>query len=209
MMLSASERQMLEQATATYEANVSRVLEYLNGRGIGEEVAKHYRLGFVAEPTPGYGDEDYVGRLTIPYITPAGVVDVRFRSLAGDGPKYLSRVGAKARMFNTRALQRSSRNVLICEGEIDTVIADGVVGIPAVGVPGASNWHKHYPLLFEGYQRVFVMSDGDSAGREFGKKVVSTLDNAVSITMPDGMDVNDVLINEGASGIRRRVGISV
>ena len=207
-MLSASERQVLEQATATYEANAHRVMEYLESRGLSAEVVKHYRLGFVAEPTPGYGDEDYVGRLTIPYITPAGVVDIRFRSLAGDGPKYLSRVGAKARMFNTTALQKVSRNILICEGEIDTVVADGVVGVPAVGVPGASNWHKHYPLLFEGYQRVFVMSDGDNAGRDFGKKVVGSLDNAVSVTMPDGMDVNDVLLKEGPSGIRRRVGIS-
>ena len=207
-MLSASERDLLEQATQAYERHLPEVEEYLEGRGIPLEVARTYRLGCVAEPTPGFGDDEYVGRLTIPYITPAGVVDIRYRALTDGGPKYLSRVGAKSKMFNTRAFRKVSRAILVCEGELDTVIADGLAGVPAVGVPGASNWHKHYPLLFEGYQRVFVMADGDQAGRDFGKKVVSTLDNAVVVTMPDGMDVNDVFQREGAAGIRRRVGIS-
>lgn len=207
MMLTASERELFEQATATYEGNLPLIEDYLNGRGIPLQVAAKYRLGYVAEPTPGMGDDDVVGRLAIPYITNAGVVDIRFRVLAGEGPKYLSRPGAKARMYNVRAFQRVARAILICEGEVDTLVAEGIAGLPAVGVPGASNWHAHYPLLFEGYQRVFVMADGDQAGRDFGKRVVSSLDNAVVVTMPDGMDVNDLVRDEGAEALRRKVGI--
>lgn len=206
-MLSASERDLLEQATSRYEAALPAIEQYLLGRGVTLQVARTYRLGYVAEPTPGMGDDDYVGRLAIPYLAPSGVVDLRYRTITGDGPKYLSRVGAKAKMFNVRALQRVSRNILVCEGEIDTLVAEALASLPAVGVPGASNWHAHYPLLFEGYQRVFVMADGDQAGKDFAKKVVGSLENAVAINMPDGMDVNDVILAEGPEGIRRRVGI--
>ncbi len=47
-----------------------------------------FRLGFVANPETGH--EIYQGKLAIPYITPSGVIDIRFRSLNNDsGPKYL------------------------------------------------------------------------------------------------------------------------
>lgn len=210
MRLSTSDRTLLEQAVQKYEANLGMVEDYLAGRGIPAATARMYRLGYVNEPTPGLGDDEYVGRLAIPYLTPAGVVDVRYRIVnpALSGPKYLSRPGSTVRMYGVKALARASTFVGICEGEIDTIVCDGLAGIPSVGVPGASNWAKHYPLLFEGFQRVFVFCDGDQAGRDFGKKVASTIDQAVMISMPEGMDVNDVYRAEGPDGLTRRAGIS-
>jgi DNA primase len=207
--LSVSDRTLLEQAVQRYEANLEYVQEYLAGRGIPQAIARTYRLGYVAEPTPGLGDDEYVGRLAIPYLSPSGVVDIRYRivSQSASGPKYISRPGSTVRLFGVNALAQASTFIGICEGEIDTIIAN-TAGIPSVGVPGASNWAKHYPLLFEGFQRVFVFCDGDQAGRDFGKKVISTLDQAVMVTMPEGMDVNDVYRAEGPDGLTRRAGIS-
>lgn len=166
------------------------------------------RLGYVAEPTPGYGDGEYVGRLAIPYVTPSGVVDVRFRTLNNAGPKYLSRPGSTTRMFGVSSLFTATTTVGVCEGELDTIVATHVARVPSVGVPGASNWQRHYPLLFEGFQRVFVFADGDQAGRDFARKVAASVEQAVIIDMPDGMDVSELVRAEGPDALRRKAGIS-
>lgn len=206
---SASVRECLEQATSQYQHDLagSQGEAHLAARGIDLQTAHTYRLGYVASPIPG--DEDMKGRLAIPYETPVGgVVNMRFRTLAGDGPRYLSHAGTHTFLFNVRALHKPGDTIALCEGELDTVVADGLCDINAIGVAGASNWMKHYPLLLEDYRRVVVLADGDAAGREFAKKVVSTLSNAVAVPMPDGADVNEVFLAEGPDAIRRRAGIS-
>lgn len=205
---SVLDKSLLEQAVQTYESNLDQVVEYLEGRGIPRAVAVTCRLGYVAEPTPGLGDGEFVGRLAIPFLTPSGVVDVRYRTLNSTGPKYLSRPGSSVRMFGVNSLFNAGTFIGIAEGELDAIVATHVASIPSVGVPGASNWQKHYPLLFEGFQRVYVFADGDQAGRDFAKKVASSIEQAVIVEMPDGMDVSDVVAAEGPDALKRRAGIS-
>jgi DNA primase len=199
---------MLEPLAASYAQASSYISAYLAGRGIDGATAAQFRLGYVAQATPGAGDDDYVGRMSIPYETPSGTVDIRYRALHSTGPKYLSRPGSRARLYNVGDLRKVARRICICEGELDTIITSALCGVPAVGVPGANAWQPHFPYLFEHYERVYVLADGDTAGRDFGKRVASQVERAVVINMPEGMDVNDCFLAEGAEGIRRRVGIS-
>jgi len=37
-----------------------------------------FHLGVVVDPLPGH--EQFLGRVAIPYVTPSGVVDIRFRA---------------------------------------------------------------------------------------------------------------------------------
>lgn len=206
--LSVSQKNYLEKAASAYHHQIDAGgAAYLTGRGIGKEVAATYRLGSVVEPL--VGDDDYEGRLSIPYITPAGgVVDIRYRALMPEQtPKYLSRTGAESKLYNVSALLKNSETIAICEGEIDAITMDALVGIPAVGVPGANNWRRHFRLLFEDYTQVLIMCDGDQAGKEFGKRISSELDGATVIHCPEGSDVNDLYLQEGAEGIRKRVGL--
>ena len=102
--LSKSQRESLAKATENYEQNLDEVLPYLAGRGITEETARMFRLGFVKQPETGH--EPYTGKLAIPYLTPSGVIDIRFRSLNADaGPKYMSRPGASTHIYNISALE--------------------------------------------------------------------------------------------------------
>lgn len=203
--LSASQKRYVATATETYHRTVAGAAEYLAARGITEELAAMYHLGYVAEPL--VGDEEYSGRLAIPYVTTSGPIDIRFRSLNGEQPKYLSRAGAKTHMFNVQALYRNSPWIAVCEGELDTIIMDGACGIPAVGVPGANNWRDHFRLLLEDYEIIFVLCDGDQAGRDFGKKIASEVDGATVVHLPEGMDVNDLYLTEGKEGLLKRLGL--
>lgn len=204
--LSVLQRNTLEQATSRYAAAVGAAGDYLTLRGIPVEVANGFRLGVVAEPLPE--DSDFAGRLAIPYLTGAGVVDIRFRALTPDqSPKYLSKPNAKTRMFNVPALLTDSPVVAVCEGEIDTMVMQALVGVPAVGIPGANNWKPHFRLLLEDFERVIVMCDGDQAGRDFGKKISGELDNAAVVHLPDGLDVNDGYLQHGSDWLRQRMGV--
>lgn len=204
--LSASQKRSLTAAAEHYAASVDQAGAYLSARGITEQIARTFRLGVVSDPLPG--DEDYMGRLSIPYLTPAGVVDLRFRAMQeGQSPKYLGMPDRQTRLFNVQALFTPSTTVAVCEGELDTIVMHSLVGVPAVGVPGAQGWKPHYRLLLEDFERVIVMCDGDQAGREFGRKVASELDNVTVVHLPDGVDVNEAYLTQGVDFIKQKAGV--
>lgn len=184
-----------EHLTARYEANIHLAADWLEGRGLTLDDASVFRLGVVADDSPESGP--YKDRLAIPYLTPSGVVDIRFRTLMPLGPKYLSRPGADGHLFNVAALWRDSNEIVICEGELDAIVADLYSGIPAVGVPGVNLWKKYYRKLFADYDRVLVIGDGDEAGRDFANRIAGQMDNAFPVSMPDGLDINDLYLREG------------
>ena len=192
--------QNFETLTARYEENISLAADWLEGRGLIVDDAALYRLGVVNDDSPESGP--YKGRLSIPYLTPNGVVDIRFRSMLPLGPKYLSRPGAAAHLYNVPALWRDAKQIAICEGEIDAIVMDLYSGIPAVGVPGVQLWKDHFRRVFADYDRVLIIGDGDDAGREFANRIAGTMDNAVAVKMRDGMDVNDLLLYEGITAVK-------
>ena len=164
-----------------------------------------FRLGFVKNPEAGH--EPYQGKLAIPYLTPSGVIDIRFRSLNADsGPKYLSRPGASTHIFNVAALNTDSDVLVICEGEIDTMIATQV-WFAAVGLPGANNWKPFYTRVLADWEKIMLFCDGDNAGKEMAKTITRELDNVFPIFMPENCDVNDVYLAEGAAGLHKRAGV--
>ena len=202
--LSKSQRELLEKASAKYAENLSEVMPYLTSRGITEQTAITFRLGFVKEPEIGH--ELYKGKLAIPYLTPTGVVDIRFRSLNGDGPKYLTRPGANSHIYNIGALNSEGDTLVVCEGEMDTIIATQA-GFKAVGLPGANTWKPFYSRVLADWTKVMLLCDGDNAGREMAKSIMQQLDNVLPVFMPDGLDVNDVYLSEGAEGLHKRIGV--
>jgi DNA primase len=205
MRLSKSQKELLEKATESYAQNLQEIVPYLQSRGITEQTAIMFRLGFVREPEMGH--EPYVGKLAIPYLTPTGVIDIRFRSLNSDGgPKYLSRPGATTHIYNINALSNDSDVLAICEGELDTVVATQA-GFSAVGLPGANNWKSFYTRVLADWSKVVLLCDGDNAGREMAKHLSRELDNVFPVFMPEGQDVNDVYLLEGADGLRKRAGV--
>jgi len=209
-MLNAEQRASLTEAAERYCNNLTpQAASYLEERGITMEVASTYRLGSVVDPSAGH--EHALGRLSIPYITPAGVVGIKFRTIDGGTPKYLWPTGQKIGLFNVTDLHRYSDTIAICEGEIDTIVLSGVVGIPAVGVAGVSQWKPWFPKLFESYNRILIFADNDvkedgrNPGQELAKRIKEDLNQATIIHLPDNQDVNDVYLHHGNSWFTTRL----
>ena len=205
MKQSQSQKELLGKATQKYAEHISLAGDYLQSRGISKEAALRARLGVVVEPEPG--QEQYIGRLSIPYITKTGVVDLRFRSLdPAVEPKYMGMVGATTRMYNVLDIEVAGDWIGVCEGELDTLTMSRMVGIPCVGVPGANSWKKHYTRLLADFERVFVFADGDQPGKEFATSLSRELPVTI-VSMEDGEDVNSAFVKYGSDYIRQRMGM--
>lgn len=210
--LSESQRESLTEAVTAFASQLPGSLaeEHLEERGLLDEAlaeaTARFRLGYVGDPLQGF--EKYQGMLSIPYLRwhPRhgwGCVSIRFRRLGDSGPKYRTMPGDRPRLYNTPALNKPVREVGITEGEMDAITAT-VCGLPTVGVPGAQAWRPHFAELFRGYRTVYVFTDGDGPGEQFGEAVASSLPNAKVIPAPAGEDLNSILVSGGPGAVAER-----
>lgn len=168
-----------------YHNNMKSISKhYAVERGFSERIWQKYKLGVT--------DDIYTGRLSIPYLRGADkVVGFNFRAMNGETPKYLS-PGDK-HLYNTAALELADNTgeVFICEGELDAITATELYGMPAVGVPGATQWqgHKAWRELFRGYRKIWILADPDEAGMALAEHITATLPIARTVELPS--DVND------------------
>lgn len=200
--LTQEQRLLLESQTSQYQSNLYVAAGYLEGRGITEDTAVAARLGVVDEEIHGDSEAAF-NRLSIPYITRSGVVDLRYRCIRTHDcaevgcSKYLGRPGSSLRIFGVSDLVSADDTIAITEGELDRLILRQL-GYPSVGLPGAESWKRHWGRLFEDFSRIIVFGDGDSAGRRFIKKMMDEFPQTVEgVQLDDGEDVNSMFLLEG------------
>lgn len=164
--------------------------EWLLARGIDEPLVQKYKLGTCDDIHPGW--------LSIPYLRePHGVAWHNYRNLSGSGPKYAS--PGEKHLFNTAALAQADETgeVFITEGEFDAIVATELLGMPAVGIPGATQWtgNRHWRELFVGYQRIWILADPDDAGLALAAAILAKLPAARLVPLP--ADVTDTYLQFG------------
>lgn len=212
MRSSEHSKSLLEAANRYADRIDEATLKYLEGRGISEEVAALYQLGTVTDPLAGH--EMHKGWLSIPYITALGhCVGFKFRRLDDGKPKYGSPLGQVSHLFNVSDVTKRSGRIVVCEGELDTIIVSGVLDLPAVGCPGVAAWKPHYARLLSGYDTVYVAGDhdvkedGSNPGAEFSRRVASEVMNATIVNLPEGLDISDYYLQNGYDQTRRLLGV--
>jgi DNA primase len=214
VILSPERRSALTAKAKSYAGTVDKALPYLLARGITAEVAAMFTLGYAV-------DGEFAKRLTIPYVTPAGVVQIKYRCadpahhddtglkhIHNDCPKYLLEAGTGIHLFNAQVLIYTAETVVVTEGELDAICVQAYTGIPAVAYPGADTWKKqpHYRLCFEGVSEVIVVADGDKVGKDAAKRVAESIGmSARTVEMPAGQDSNSYIASEGAGAYLERL----
>lgn len=206
-------KSLLEAANRYADRIDEATLNYLSARGISEEVAALFSLGTVVDALPGH--EHHTGWLSIPYITALGkCVGFKFRRLDDAKPKYGSPLGQVSHLYNVSDITKRSARIVVCEGELDTIVVSGVLGLPAVGCPGVAAWKQHYPRLLNGYDMVYVAGDNDvkedgtNPGQEFARRVASEVINATIVSLPAGLDITDYYLQNGYDETRRLFGVA-
>lgn len=219
---SPEQRSWLEQLVSLSQRDLAAdtaAQAYLMKRGLTAQAAGQWRLGLVTSPP--VGAENQRGRLCIPYLTPAGVVNARFRCLRDHKcsetvlftdpktgkpvhcQKYKGLEGWETSLFNVLDLSKPGDAICVTEGELDAITLS-MCGIAAVAVPGATNWKKHFGRCLDDFAKVFVLGDGDDAGKGLNKKLINDV-RAVPVRMPKGMDCNDIFLRDGAAGLRKLI----
>jgi DNA primase len=214
-------RALAEKTLAHYEEKLHNSEEgrtaatYLKARGITKETAVYFRLGLVNDPPSEAGHDFMTGRLAIPYITPTGIVQMRFRAIPSEGipgnpepsPKMMSEPGAKTTIYNVAALNPNNTTLYLTEGESDTWSAHQA-GLPCIGIPGARAWRSVFANALK-FRTVVVLADNDDHGEglEFAQKVQSDVRGTRIVLMDKGYDVNKTLIEHGPEGLRKKVGL--
>jgi DNA primase len=211
-MQSSEQMKSLLESAQRYAQNLSaEAVQYLEGRGISEDVARQFMLGTITEPHPGH--EAHEGWLAIPYITVLGhCVGFKFRRLDDGKPKYGSPLGQKSHLYNVADVILDVPSIVVCEGELDAIVLSGVCNIPAVGVPGVTAWKPHFARLFSGFDTVYIVGDNDvkedgsNPGAEFARRVAGEITNGQIVQLPPGMDINEFYLAEGPDALNHLVG---
>jgi DNA primase len=199
--LSPELRKSLQTSAERYNQSLFKVADYLESRGLSFDSANGNLLGYVDEPSVGH--EQFRGRLCIPYVTRAGVVNMKFRALDGSEPKYLNLPGFETNIYLVESFFAHSEYMAVAEGELDA-LSLVEAGIPAVGLPGVNSWKPYYRRCFEDWPTIFVFADGDQPGRDFAAFLAREI-RAAPIYMPPGTDVNTQLVKEGPEWLQAQI----
>lgn len=211
LLLGAPQKALLATAATRYHATVDQAASYLVGRGLGKPEADSFLLGCVVDPLPG--QERFAGMLSIPYLSPAGPLAIKFRRIdeSSGGPKYDSPAGQHPRLYNAQSLIPGGSLAVVCEGELDAVMAQSRLGVAAVASPGTT-WLEHWNRCFTDWDRVLVIADhdakedGSDPGLAHAKKVTKSIPGAEMVTPPAGLDISEWLMQD-ETAVREALGI--
>ncbi len=204
-------------------------LQYLYSRGIDLEMINRFRLGFVPDEATmdtlwkekGNGLDSYKsgihrkfsGRISIPICDSMGRVvafSCRRWKEVQEGVKYVNSPGTEVfqkgsllfGLDHSRARIAKEGNVILVEGYTDAMrlIQEGMDF--TVATMGTAVTENHcLELRNRGAKRVYVVFDGDDAGREASIKsaalMMGTGIESVLVYLPEGEDVDSYVLQYG------------
>lgn len=132
---------------------------YLAERGITQETAEHFGVGFFA------GKGSMSGRIVIPIHNEHGeLVAYAGRTIDGSEPRYKLPTGfhKSLELFNLHRV--TAPEVVLVEGFFDCMKVHQA-GFPAVALMGSSLSEAQEEILTAKFERAVVMLDGDEPGR--------------------------------------------
>ena len=166
--------------TSFYKEAHSHIKEtdYPQQRGLSEEVAARFMLGYVARWThPKAPNAPASPRLIIPTSKHSYLARDTREELTEEQKRYSkSKVGA-VRMFNAKALQTATKPIFIVEGELDALSIIEVGG-EAVATGSASNKRALLKLLEtqKPSQPLIIAMDNDEAGNKAAQELAEGLE---------------------------------
>jgi twinkle protein len=171
----------------------SRVLEWLQSRGLTEHTVEDFKIG-----EQDRGGKSYA---VFPYMRDGELINAKYRN-PDDKKDMRQEGGAEPCLFGWHLIDPKARTVAITEGEIDAMTLHQA-GIPALSVnAGAGNhqWIENDWARLERFSEILICFDDDEPGKKGAAEVVQRLgmDRCKLVTF-GAKDANQWLM-EGAGG---------
>jgi DNA primase len=175
--------------------NIDHAHAYLNERGITEETAQKFGVGYFA------GKGTMHNRLVVPIHNPEGeLVAYAGRSLDGSEPRYKFPAGfhKSLELFNLNRVRGEYAGVLV-EGFFDCMKVSHA-GFASVALMGSTMSTAQQNLLAENFGQVVLMLDGDEAGRKATEEIHERLRQVVyqvtAVDLPDNAQPDQLSTSE-------------
>lgn len=153
-------------------------------------------------------------RVYVPYRRPDGSTHNR-RVFAAGGRCWWENSGLELIPFGLETLppaaEARDRALLVAEGESDVlalreafagVTADNPIrGYHVLGLPGAGTWRPEWRRWLEPFPLVYLLGDGDAAGRELNARVKRDVPWARPVWLPEGTDARGILQEHGPQAL--------
>jgi len=121
--------------------------------------------------------------LRMPYLDAEGAeLCVRLRISLDGRDKFRMAAGSRLSLYGLWQLDKDAEDVLLVEGESDTQTLV-YHGIPALGVPGATNWRREWVQHLAG-RTVYAWQEPDEAGAKFIAKIGADVPDLRVIAAP-------------------------
>jgi len=170
---------------------------YLNKRGVNDEIINTYKLGF--------GTFYRKKWITIPIKNKNGeYIFFKLRQSPEDGNEKMTYPkGIEAQVYNWEELKTPEEKIMICEGELDSLLllSKGVKSITSTH--GAMTFKREWiEEISKNFKDIYICFDNDEAGRNGAKRIAKILEdydnNIFIISLPknvgDGGDITDYFI---------------
>jgi DNA primase len=175
--------------------NIDHHHPYLAERGVAEETAKIFGVGFFA------GKGSIHDRIVFPIHNAKGeLVAYAGRSIDGSEPRYKFPTGFhKSRELYNLHRVKGELSVVLVEGFFDCMKVTQA-GFPCVALMGSTMSKRQEQLLKEHFGHVVIMLDGDDAGRGAAVEIADRLQRVVYqvqlVEPPQGMQPDQLSADE-------------
>lgn len=187
-----------------YELNNSKMINYLQGRGISQETVKENKIlwNIKSNAMTFFLTEGYENLETDEQYPKLRTVGIKYRTI---DKKVWAETGSKLVLLGLDLFPKEENTVYITEGEIDFLTLKELGYKNCVSVPsGTSNfdWVEYNKYFLEN-REIILCYDNDDAGRKAEEKAIKKLQgiakNIKVINLNYDGDINDVLMNCGVT----------
>ena len=142
--------------------------EYLYSRGITDESIKHFGLGY----------SNAMNMVATPVHSPDGTaIGIVGRSIEGKSFKNSTNLPKSKTLFNVHRAKKIGDQVIIVESNFDAIRIHQA-GFPnVVATLGGFLSTEQQHILNRYFNKIIIMTDADTAGRELGKSISNKLRN--------------------------------
>lgn len=187
-------------------------IQYLESRGISEEVAKKYEITV---------QTSHPNILVFPFYDEKGVLQfVKYRKTdfdkAKDANKEWCEASTKPILFGMKQCDDSFDTLVVVEGQLDS-LAVATAGIPnAVSVPTGAKGFTWIPYCWDWlckWKKIIVFGDFEKGSisllDELAKRLKDRVEHVREDNYKDCKDANEILLKYGAEQVRKCVEESV
>lgn len=182
-----------ELAVRHHESLPERIRQYLNVRGVTDELIDLHLLGWNGE------------RITLPIFDREG--RFAFFKLAKDpddqreGPKMLATPGSSIELYGWERLRVKPPRIILCEGEFDRFVLEGHGFGAVTSTGGAGVFRPEWAEAFREIPDVYICFDRDEMGQRGARRVAVMIPHAKLVALPEevglGGDVTDFFVRLG------------